>query len=126
MGTDHPSPARDFAGYLESYVDQMAFGDEDPAVIVDRYHTPGIVWVSDGIRLDREKLVAHARPVRRNMTACRVDVAETLVTGDRIAARYTLSAATRKGRETVTEVYLFGRLAPDGRLRHIDQITRTP
>lgn len=118
-----PVPRDDLAGYLRSYVQEMAFGDEEPDVVMDRYHTPDIAWHSDGLHLDRERLAAHARPVRRTVTRCEVDVHDALVEGDRAAARYTLIALTR-GRHIVTEIHMFGRLAPDGRLRRVDQLTR--
>jgi hypothetical protein len=31
----------------------------------------------------------------------------------------------RKGSVIATEIYMFGHLAPDGRLHHIDQVTRS-
>ncbi|MFD2762980.1 nuclear transport factor 2 family protein [Micromonospora eburnea] len=120
-----PTPGRDLAGYLRSYVQEMAFGDEAPDVILDRYHTPDIAWYSDGLHLDRERLVAHARPVRRTVTSCSLDIHDTLTCDNRVAARFTLTAVTR-GRTVATEIHMFGQLAPDGRLRRIDQITRTP
>ncbi|MFI7281389.1 nuclear transport factor 2 family protein [Micromonospora chersina] len=119
------TPRDDLAHYLRSYVREMAFGEEDPDLVMDRYHTPDIAWRTDGLHLDRARLIAHARPVRRNVTRCDVDVLDTLVCGDRVAARYTMTAVTR-GRTVVTEIHMFGRLAPDGRLRRIDQLTRTP
>ena len=115
----------ELAEYLTAYVVETAFGDDDPEEVVDRYHDPGIEWYSDGARLDRQQLVAHAAPVRRNLAECRVDVRDALVEGDRFAARYTLHATMRKGRTVETEIYVFGRLAPDGRIRRIDQLTRT-
>lgn len=117
---------RDFATYLTSYVQEMGFSDEDPGEVLDRYHAPDIEWVTDGLRLDRERLVAHARPARRNAVSADVDVHDVIVAGDRIAARYTLRATMRKGREIVTEIYVFARTGPDGRINRIDQITRTP
>lgn len=117
-------PADDFAGYLAAYVDEMAFSADDPGVVVDRYHTPDIVWCSDGHRMDRDKLVAHAKPSRKNVAQCRVEVADALVSGDRVAARYTVAATMRTGREIVTEIYMFGELAADGRLRAVEAITR--
>lgn len=120
-----PTPAGDLAGYLRSYVQEMAFGDEEPNVVMDRYHTPDIAWYTDGLHLDRDRLMAHARPTRRRVTSCDLDIHDTLVSGDRVAARYTMTAVA--GRRTiVTEVHMFGQLAPDGRLRRIDQLTRTP
>jgi hypothetical protein len=120
-----PTPGGDLVGYLKSYVEEMAFGEEDPASVVDRYHTPDVVWHTDGLRLDRDRLIAHARPVRRKASSCRLSVHETLTSGNRVAARYTLESVVR-GQVIVNEVHMFGELAPDGRLRRIDQITRTP
>jgi hypothetical protein len=48
-----------------------------------------------------------------------------IVEGDQVAARYTMTAEMRRGGSIVTEIYAFGRLAADGRLRSLDQITRT-
>jgi hypothetical protein len=124
--TDHLVPATDLAEYLRRYVHEMAFGDDDPGDVLDRYHTPDILWITDGRPLDRAALAAHAHPSRRNVTACRVDVHDALVDGDRAAARYTLTATTRTGREIVTDIHLFGVLAPDGRMRRVNQLTRTP
>jgi hypothetical protein len=53
-----------------------------------------------------------------------VAVHDTVIDGDRVAARYTLTATMRKGSMIATEIYMFGHLAPDGRLHHIDQVTR--
>jgi hypothetical protein len=47
-----------------------------------------------------------------------------VVDGDRVAARYRLIATMRKGNVIATEIYLFGLLADDGRLRRATQITR--
>ncbi|GIH93349.1 nuclear transport factor 2 family protein [Planobispora siamensis] len=103
---------------------ELAFGQEEPGVILDRYYTPEIVHVNDGIALDRDRLVAHVRPARRNGRLLRVEVHETLVSGDRAAARYTLHAVMRKGKAVTTEIYMFARFAPDGRVHRIDSVTR--
>ncbi|GII01387.1 nuclear transport factor 2 family protein [Planobispora takensis] len=103
---------------------ELAFGQEDPGTVLDRYYTPEIVYVSDGIALDRDRLVAHARPARRNGRLLRVDVHETLVSGDRAAARSVLHAVMRKGKAVTMEIYTFARFAPDGRVYRIDSITR--
>jgi hypothetical protein len=119
------TPRSDLAGYLASYAREMAFGDSEAGAVLDRYHTPDIEYYSDGLRFDREKLIAHARPARKNAVSARIEVHDALVSGDRVAARYTLEAVTRKGPVVVIEIYMFGQLAPDGRLRRIDSITRT-
>lgn len=119
-------PKTDLARYLSVYPEEMAFGDEDPGTVLDRYHTPDFVHCNDGILLDRDRLIAHARPARKNATSVRVEVHEALVSGDRVAARYTLTATLRRGQVVVTEIYMFGQLAANGRLRRIDSVTRTP
>ncbi|OLZ65608.1 hypothetical protein AV521_31765 [Streptomyces sp. IMTB 2501] len=125
MSENHrPTPAQELAGYLRSYIQEMGLGNEDPGVVIDRYHTPDIEWHNDGIRLDRDRLIAHARPARKNAIALDVEVHDALVAGDRVAARYTLHSTMRKGRRLSNEIYLFGKLAPDGRLRRIYSTTR--
>jgi hypothetical protein len=124
--SDFPTPAQDLVRYLERFPAEMGLSEDDPEAVLDRYCTSDFEHWNDGIRLDRERLIAHARPARRNATDVRVDVHDALVAGDRVAARYTLRASLRRGRVVETEIYMVGRLAPDGRLRRIDQITRTP
>ncbi|WP_232663848.1 nuclear transport factor 2 family protein [Pseudonocardia sp. TRM90224] len=120
-----PRPGQDLAGYLVSYPEEMAFSDDDPAEVLDRYHTPDLEWVNDGMLMDRPRLIAHARPVRKNARSVRIEVHDTVADGDRVAARFTVHAQMRKGAPLTIDVHFFGRLAPDGRLCHIDQITRT-
>ncbi|MER5322886.1 nuclear transport factor 2 family protein [Streptosporangium roseum] len=110
--------------FLTSLPDELAFGDEDPGVVLDRYYVPDFEYYNDGILLDRQRLIDHVRPTRKNVVSCRVEVHETLLAADRAAARYTLHAVMRKGKTLVTQVYMFGQLAPDGRMRRIDSITR--
>jgi hypothetical protein len=104
----------------------VTFGDEDPGTVIDRYFADGFAYYNDGVLLDRERLLAHVRPARKNALAVRGDVHDALVQGDRLAARYTLHATMRKGQVLSTEVHMFGRLAPDGRISSVDQITRIP
>lgn len=118
------TPAQDLAGYLRSYIQEMGLGEEDPGVVIARYHTPEIEWHNDGTCLDRDRLIAHARPARKNVITCEVEVHDALVVGDRVAARYTLHSAMRKGHRSSNEIYMFGELAPDGRLRRIYSTTR--
>jgi hypothetical protein len=117
-------PGHDLAGYLARYAREAAFANEPPADVFDRYHTADFVLTNDGVRLDRDRLVAHIGPVRKRVVSVRVDVHESLSSDDTVAARYTLTAGMRDGQTLVTAVYAFGRLAPDGRLRRLDQLTR--
>lgn len=117
------SPAQ-LTDYLIHYPQEVTFGDEEPAVVLDRYHSADFELWNDGLRLGRERLLTHVRPARRNATAISTEVHQALVYDDRIAARYTLTATMRRGPVIATEIVAFGRLAPDGRLRRIDQVTR--
>ncbi|MET7670186.1 nuclear transport factor 2 family protein [Micromonospora luteifusca] len=118
-------PGNDLIGYLTNYPQEISFGDDPAETVFDRYHTPDFVLYNDGVPLDREKLLAHVRPARKRASSIYVDVHDTVIQDDRVAARYTLGAVMRKGGNTIaTEIYLFGGLAADGRLRRIDQISR--
>ena len=119
------TPGRDLVGYLTRYPQQITFGDQEPAAVMDRYHTPNFEIVNDGIRPDRDRLLAHVRAGRKNATSVQVVVHDAVIDGDRVAARYALTAAMRKGSVIATEIYMFGHLSPDGRLHHVDQVTRS-
>ncbi|WP_455353681.1 nuclear transport factor 2 family protein [Streptomyces sp. SYSU K217416] len=120
------SPAQFIGDFFTSFTEEVVRGDEDPGPAMDRYYTPDIVQISDGIRLDRDRLIAHIRPVRRNLVSYRVEVHEAVADGDRIAARFTMHAQMRKAGTVAVDVHLFGELAPDGRrFRRTHQITRT-
>lgn len=120
----HPLPGEDLVGYLHAFVRELAFSADEPADVIDRYHAPGFEQVNDGIVLDRAKLAAHARPARKNVVACELDVHETLRDGTRVAARYTLHADMRAGVRLSNEIFLIGTLAPDGRLSHVVSTSR--
>ncbi|MGC5012813.1 nuclear transport factor 2 family protein [Streptosporangium sp. DT93] len=118
------TPRADLSGYLTRYPREAGLGEEDPATVLDRYHTPDYEMVNDGVRLDRQRLLDHMRPARKRVAGVRVEVEQALVDGDQVAARYRLVAEMRKGGAVVTEIYMFGELAADGRLRRAVQITR--
>jgi hypothetical protein len=119
------TPRTDLTGYLVRYPQEAGLGDEDPATVLDRYHTPDYELVNDGVRLDRKRLLDHIRPVRKRAAGLRVEVDQALVDDDQVAARYRLIAELRKGGTITTEIYMFGELAADGRLRRAIQATRT-
>lgn len=118
------TPRTDLTGYLIRYPQEAGLGDEDPATVLDRYHTPDYELVNDGVLLDRKRLLDHIRPARKRAAGLRVEVEQALVDGDQVAARYRLIAELRKGSTITTEIYMFGELAADGRLRRAIQATR--
>jgi hypothetical protein len=124
MVTPPNTPGTDLTAYLIRYPQEITFGEDDAAAVFDRYHTDDFVLRNDGTPLDRERLLAHVRPARRNAVEVHVDVHEALVCADRIAARYTLTAVMRRGHTVITDIHMFGELAPDGRLRRVEQLTR--
>ncbi|TYB58077.1 nuclear transport factor 2 family protein [Nonomuraea sp. PA05] len=120
MNTD---PKKFIAGFITSLTEDLVNTDEDAATIIDRYHTPDIVQIADGNRIDRDKLIAHTRPVRKNRPESRMEVHEAMADGDRLAARYTLHVRQR-GKDLAIDVHFFGRFAPDGRMREANLLTR--
>ncbi|MGN9779353.1 nuclear transport factor 2 family protein [Micromonospora sp. H33] len=119
------TPRTDLTSYLIRYPQEAGLGDEEPATVLDRYHTPDYELVNDGVLLDRKRLLDHIRPARKRAAGLRVEVEQALVDGDQVAARYRLIAELRNGGTITTEIYMFGELAADGRLRRAIQATRT-
>ena len=116
-------PAARITAYLQDYPREVVAA-EHPEQVLDRYHTPDYAVVTDGITLDRARLLAHVAPARRRAAGVRVEVHDVICAGDRFAARYTLEAAMRKGGVITTEIHVLGELAEDGRVRSAHQLTR--
>ncbi|MFG1870515.1 nuclear transport factor 2 family protein [Micromonospora arborensis] len=123
-GLDGINPKEFITNFFTSFMSDLVRGDDDPAVVVDRYHTPDIVQVADGHQMDRAKLIAHTRPARKHQTGARWEVHEAIADGDRVAARYTLHFQTAK-REGSVDVHFFGQFAADGRMRRAHMLTRS-
>ncbi|MGY5123571.1 nuclear transport factor 2 family protein [Streptomyces nigrescens] len=85
---------------------------------------PGDPPVADGVALDWDRLVAHLRPVRKNLREFRFEVHEACADGDRIATRFTIHARMRKGGPVSLQVHMFAEFTPDGLLRRAEQLTR--
>jgi ketosteroid isomerase-like protein len=121
----HAKPPGQFvADFFTTFTDAVVHGPEDPADLMSRYFTHDVVQVADGVVLDRDRLLAHLRPVRRNLRVFRFEVHEAFADGDRIAARFTIHARMRKGGPVSTRVHMFAEFTPDGRLRRAEQLTR--
>lgn len=120
------TPEQFIADFFTTFHEQVVRGDHDPAPAMARFYAPDIVMISDGIRLDWDRLLAHIRPVRKNLAAddeARFEVHEAIADGDRIAARLTIHAATRRKR-VATEVMAFYTFTPDGRMTESHGFTR--
>ncbi|CAM3095768.1 nuclear transport factor 2 family protein [Saccharomonospora xinjiangensis] len=124
---DGAAPEQFIAEFFERFGAGVADDGEDLTALVDRFHTPDVVQVADGHRMDRDKLIAHARAVRRHHSTARIIVHEALAVHDRIAARYRMHVerATEDGVEpSIIDVCFFGQFAADGRMRRADMLTR--
>ncbi|MEU5156123.1 nuclear transport factor 2 family protein [Glycomyces sp. NPDC021274] len=117
-------PKQFIGDFFTDFTDEVVHGEGDPGPAMDRFYTPDIVQYADGIRLDYEKLLAHIKPVRKNLVEGRFEVHEAVADGERLAARFTIHAQMRKGSAIATEVHFFGRFTPDGRLAEARQLTR--
>jgi len=109
--------------YLEEYPREIVAAD-DPDDVYDRHHAPGYAVVSDGLPLDRERILAHVAPAKKRVAEARVTVHDVVTSGSRFAAYFTLEAEMRKGAVIATEIAVFGEVAPDGRIASARQITR--
>ncbi|MFD4373797.1 nuclear transport factor 2 family protein [Streptomyces sp. NPDC058486] len=117
------TPEQFIEDFFDSLTAHTVRGDT-PESVMDRHFTADVVQISDGVRLDHGRLLAHLRPVHRNVTGWRFDVHDAIANGGRIAARLTIHAWTRKGGMTATEVHVFAEFTDDGRMRRSHQLTR--
>ncbi|MDV5143406.1 nuclear transport factor 2 family protein [Streptomyces sp. SBC-4] len=92
---------------------------------MSRFYTRDVVQVSDGVPLDWDRLLAHLRPVRKNLRSFRFEVHEAYADGGRIATRFTIHARMRKAGAVSTRVHMFAEFTPDGLLRRAEQLTRS-
>ncbi|GGT03357.1 hypothetical protein GCM10010254_24610 [Streptomyces chromofuscus] len=126
MNTFHARPPEQFiADFFTTFTNAVVHGSEDASDLMSRYYTRDVVQVADGVRLDWDRLVAHLRPVRKNLREFRFEVHEAFAVGDRIATRFTIHARMRKGGPVSTRVHMFAEFTPDGLLRRAEQLTLT-
>jgi hypothetical protein len=122
-----PDPHADPVAFVETVLTEVCFGDERayPAeATIDRYFTPDYQQRTDGQLTDRDGFARHIRALRALAAQGSVRVREVLLEGNRIADRHEVAVTRRDGTASRIEVYLFGELAPDGRLRRVDEISR--
>lgn len=124
---DRVDPDQFIIDFNRRFHDAVTTTDEDLASIVDRFHTADVVQVSDGNRMDRDKLIAHLRPIRRQKPVSRVEVDDALAAGDCLAARYRMYVDRPKADGTIDSllitIHTFNRYAADRRLRRADILT---
>ena len=118
---------RDPASFVETALNEVCFGDDGTHPLdatIDRYFTPDYQQRTDGELLDRDGFAAHIRAVRALAASGRIEVREAVRQGHRIADRHEVTVTRHDGTTSRIEIYLFGELADDGRLRRVDEISR--
>jgi len=116
----------DTAQFIEGASADVCFGSDESSLeaTVDRYFTADYRQRTDGRVLDRREFVEHLRALRTKIVRGHVEVLEAVRQGHRIADRHLVTVTKRDGTVSQIEVYLFGQLASDGRLRRVDEVSR--
>jgi hypothetical protein len=98
---------------------------EDVDAVMDRYFSPTYRARVDGVLTDRASFAERVRGIRSMLAdtgSVTVTLEDEVADGAAYASRYVLEVSTPE-RSAVREVYLFGRLADDGRLELVDEVT---
>jgi hypothetical protein len=117
----------DPATYVATALGEVCFGNEETSPLehtVDRYFTPDYEQYTDGALVDHEGFVEHIRALRALVVDGQIEVLEVVRDGSRIADRHQVTVTKRDGTVSQIEVYLFGTLAADGRLRQVHELSR--
>ena len=120
-------PGADLAAFIEVVLAEVCFGDDATHPLeatIDRYFTPDYQQRTDGELVGRDGFTAHIRALRALAAGGSVRVLEALRAGNRVADRHEVIVTKRDGTTSRLEVYLFGELASDGRLRRVEEISR--
>lgn len=116
----------DPAAFVETALNEVCFGDDQHHPLeatIDRYFAPDYRQYTDGEVTDRDGFAAHIAALRALTVAGRIEVLEIVRQGNRIADRHEVTVTRRDGTTSRMEIYLFGELAADGRLRRVDEIS---
>ncbi|KJY16936.1 MULTISPECIES: nuclear transport factor 2 family protein [unclassified Streptomyces] len=90
---------------------------------LDRHFTPDYRQRTDGVWSDRTDFVKHMTRLRSLVRDGHIEVHDELRDGERYADRHTVTVTQHNGRTSSTEVYLFARMAPDGRFQSVEETT---
>ncbi|MGP3684292.1 nuclear transport factor 2 family protein [Streptomyces sp. IBSNAI002] len=90
---------------------------------LDRHFTPDYRQRTNGVWSDRAGFAQHMARLRSMVRGGHIEVHEELRDGARYADRHTVTVRLENGRVSRTEVYLFARMAPDGRFRRVEETT---
>ncbi|MFE2856825.1 nuclear transport factor 2 family protein [Streptomyces lavendulae] len=95
----------------------------DLAEAVERHFAPDYRQRTNGVWSDRADFIEHMTRLRSVVRGGHIEVHEELRNGALYADRHTVTVLRDNGRTSRTEVYLFARMAPDGRFRRVEETT---
>jgi hypothetical protein len=90
---------------------------------LDRHFTADYRQRTDGVWSDRDGFAQHMKRLREVVRSGQIEVHDELRDGLRYADRHTVTVTKNDGSAARIEVYLFARLAPDGRFQHVEETT---
>lgn len=90
---------------------------------VERHFTDTYRQRTDGSWDERTEFVRHIAHLRTVVANVRITVHDELRDAERYADRHVAHLTKKDGSEVVQEVYLFGRMAPDGRFDQVEEVT---
>jgi hypothetical protein len=113
--------------HIERALNEVCFGSAEQFPLeetVARYFAPDYTQLTDGVPADYDEFVAHIRMLRSRCTGGRITVERWVCDGAAFADRHTATITKADGSTLTSEVYLFGEVDADGRLRHVEELTR--
>jgi hypothetical protein len=97
--------------------------DLDLDEALDRHFTPDYRQRTDGVWSDRAGFAQHMKRLRAVVRSGHIEVHDEFRDGLRYADRHTVSVTKHDGSTAQVEVYLFARLASDGRFQCVEETT---
>lgn len=92
--------------------------------VLSRHFTDDYRQSTNGEWVDRAGFAQQLEFLRAGVDGVDVEVVAELVQGDSYAERHVIRITQNDGSVVAQEVYLFAELAPDGRFRSLQELTR--
>ncbi|MFM0047805.1 hypothetical protein [Paraburkholderia sediminicola] len=116
------------AAYMQMVLSEVCFGSESQYPLIatiSRYFSPNYQQYTNDELLNYNDFVTHIAALRASVTSGKVTVLDAVFQGDTIADRHIVSVILPDGTTSQSEVYLFGKFSPDGRLKIVHEATRS-
>lgn len=91
---------------------------------LERHFTDDFRQCSDGHWIDRAAVAEQFRQLRTMVTEARIEVLDELEQGPHYAERHVITVVRPDGSTAAQEVYVFARIAHDGRIARLEELTR--